>query len=379
MGKVFLLFLMLSFAFSCSTYLPQKQYSQSSTIQLFYDELSPYGKWVHNREYGYVWIPHSEHHFFPYSSNGRWIYTNQGWTWYSDYEWGWAVFHYGSWDLDPQYGWFWFPGYEWAPAWVNWRQGNGYIGWSPVKPESELGWDFKKNDEAFRWVFIRERDFGRWRPGRHYLSKRKNNDIIGRTEIIPKLNSGLQGWEEIISGPDPRIVEGVSGRKIKQITVKSSAYTGAKVINNDLEIFRPILTDKIPDQRPAPLMITDIKDIRPNRDLKRIYPRASTETVFQNSSNPGQGIRLNVNIDTRNVRKDEVQRRINQKRQEIERRKSEKESIQKQNKPLKERDRISIEKYFRQRRAERFRKTEQQKKLLRKERDQTLKKRTGNK
>ena len=63
--------------------------AQSSfSFQLFYDNLSPYGEWVDNPDYGYVWIPDVDDDFAPYSNNGYWLYTDAGWTWTSDYEWG---------------------------------------------------------------------------------------------------------------------------------------------------------------------------------------------------------------------------------------------------------------------------------------------------
>ena len=152
MGKGIIFFLLLLTTWSCTTYRPYSHRAETVTTQIFYDELSPYGDWVHNREYGYVWIPQAGRSFYPYASNGRWIYTNYGWTWLSDYPWGWAAFHYGRWDYDPQYGWFWFPGDEWAPAWVVWRQGDGYFGWAPMSPESGLGWDYRNNDDIYRWI-----------------------------------------------------------------------------------------------------------------------------------------------------------------------------------------------------------------------------------
>jgi hypothetical protein len=91
------------------------------SMQVFYDELSPYGTWVFSNDYGYVWIPDAGPGFSPYASDGYWVFTNQGWTWVSNYSWGWAPFHYGRWYYDPYYGHMWIPGDEWGPGWVTWR------------------------------------------------------------------------------------------------------------------------------------------------------------------------------------------------------------------------------------------------------------------
>ncbi|MDB5282337.1 MAG: hypothetical protein JWO06_1412 [Bacteroidota bacterium] len=96
------------------------------TYQTFYDQLSPYGSWVNDPTYGYMWVPTQEAGFSPYMSNGHWINSEYGWTWVSDYDWGWAPFHYGRWHYGDGYGWMWAPGYDWAPAWVTWGDYGGY-------------------------------------------------------------------------------------------------------------------------------------------------------------------------------------------------------------------------------------------------------------
>src|SRR4249919_932696 len=92
------------------------------SYQSFYDEMSPYGRWIDYPGYGYVWMPSVAYGFKPYATNGHWVYTDMGWAWNSDYPWGWAAFHYGRWFYDGSFGWMWMPGQEWAPAWVSWRK-----------------------------------------------------------------------------------------------------------------------------------------------------------------------------------------------------------------------------------------------------------------
>ena len=124
----------------------------SVSFQLFYDELSPYGQWIEDPSYGYVWAPEVDNNFRPYYSGGRWAMTEYGNTWVSDYDWGWAPFHYGRWTYDTFYGWIWIPGDQWGPAWVDWRSGGGYYGWAPLGPSISIssGW-YAPNDW---WIFI---------------------------------------------------------------------------------------------------------------------------------------------------------------------------------------------------------------------------------
>src|SRR5690606_25684563 len=100
----------------------------------FYTSLSPHGTWI---EIGYgtpVWRPTIiRKNWSPYNY-GQWVYTDYGWYWDSYEPFGYIVYHYGRWYYDDYYGWIWIPDYEWAPAWVDWRYDDDYIGWAPLSP-----------------------------------------------------------------------------------------------------------------------------------------------------------------------------------------------------------------------------------------------------
>ena len=81
--------------------------------------------------------------------------------------WGWVVYHYGRWAFEPGIGWFWVPGEEWAPAWVNWRYGDEYVGWAPLPPDELI--ETYEVQPAY-WVFV---------PGRYMAAPRL------RTYIVP--------------------------------------------------------------------------------------------------------------------------------------------------------------------------------------------------
>jgi hypothetical protein len=88
----------------------------------FYGPLTPYGRWEVVGSYGRCWIPgRVDADWRPYSE-GYWQRTDSGWYWVSDEPWAWATYHYGCWDLSPQYGWYWVPQTQWAPAWVSWHR-----------------------------------------------------------------------------------------------------------------------------------------------------------------------------------------------------------------------------------------------------------------
>jgi len=111
---------------------PDPVVEDTGSDQPFYDDLAPYGRWVHVSGPGWVWSPYDvQVDWRPYQL-GHWVYTDFGWTWASDETWGWATYHYGRWHQAPGYGWVWVPGTEWGPAWVAWNEGGGYVGWAPL-------------------------------------------------------------------------------------------------------------------------------------------------------------------------------------------------------------------------------------------------------
>ncbi|MDP2342369.1 MAG: hypothetical protein Q8O67_15545 [Deltaproteobacteria bacterium] len=126
----------------------------------FYEPLAPYGSWVAYPGYGRVWRPSVSvvgASFRPYT-HGHWENTEWGWTWVDHHPFGWATGHYGRWLYDSSYGWVWVPGTVWSPAWVSWRTGGGYVGWSAMPPGSVYGGSYSVYDTS--WVFVSTGHFG---------------------------------------------------------------------------------------------------------------------------------------------------------------------------------------------------------------------------
>lgn len=98
--------------------------------------LDRYGAWRDHPAYGQIWEPTQESagaDFVPYGTRGEWVFTSAGWYWQSELAWGWVAFHYGRW-VQLEERWAWVPGSTFAPAWVDWRYGSGWVGWSPLPP-----------------------------------------------------------------------------------------------------------------------------------------------------------------------------------------------------------------------------------------------------
>jgi hypothetical protein len=103
--------------------------------RLFYDALQDYGDWTLIEPYGYVFRPYANVIGWRPYEDGYWAPSDlYGWVWISAESFGWATYHYGNWLYDRYQGWVWIPGLDWGPAWVDWQETPGYVGWSPMLP-----------------------------------------------------------------------------------------------------------------------------------------------------------------------------------------------------------------------------------------------------
>lgn len=191
------------------------------SVSDFYQPLSPYGQWVVLGSYGRCWKPtHIAAGWRPYTS-GHWERTDAGWYWVSAEPWAWATYHYGRWDWTAQVGWFWVPRTQWAPAWVAWRQGDGYIGWAPLPPTAvvALGGAVELRDAAFAtraFVFVAERLLLEpIHPGTLFA---KNTVVLKRTVNITKIRVVNRTVHN--EGPRPEAIERMSGRKIRPVAYR---------------------------------------------------------------------------------------------------------------------------------------------------------------
>lgn len=207
----------------------------------FYNDLAPYGQWLSDPQYGYVWAPNVGNGFRPYYSNGYWAMTQYGNTWVSNYAWGWAPFHYGRWAQSNYYGWIWIPGNTWGPAWVNWRQGGGYYGWAPMGPGISVSISFGLgyNIPNPWWTFIPcgniyARDYGR------YYSPRQTVNIINNTTIINNTYIDNRSRNTYVTGPRRTEIEAVTKRSVNVYQVNNASSRGASQIKGtSLNVYRP--------------------------------------------------------------------------------------------------------------------------------------------
>jgi len=238
----------------------------SVDLGFFYDNLASYGNWIQRPTYGWVWTPRVvDNGWRPYQ-DGRWVWTDQGWTWISDEPYGWATYHYGRWYEDPDLGWSWVPGDQWAPAWVDWQEGDDYVGWAPLPPNYDIAGGYGGGygyDSSYRlapesYVFVQERYFLAPTIVNYVIPRQQVVTIFGRTRNYTNYRvSNNQVYNQGI--PVDRI-QRVVGRAVPRYQVadlgaNDARQRTARISGNRVEIFRPQVQRNVqvapPASRPA--------------------------------------------------------------------------------------------------------------------------------
>jgi len=290
------------------------QYDDVS-LQTFYDELSPYGTWINDPEYGYVWRPDVDQgEFRPYYTNGRWVMTEYGNTWVSNYDWGWAPFHYGRWIYNRYNRWIWIPDTVWGPAWVSWRSGGGYYGWAPLGPS--FGVSVNVGIADFYWNFVPYGHIYYTSYPRYYSGR--NRVYIQNTVIIN--NTYVRNNRTYYTGPRVDDIRRTTNRNVTVYNVSrvTNRTGGNRIENNTVNIYAPRPSRGSDNAKAAPRQAVQgsvTKDrierggvvTRGERGNNNVPNRASRNTNDKNNTNNGSVFgrgreRSNVNMNEQNNR-----------------------------------------------------------------------------
>ncbi|RZK41611.1 MAG: hypothetical protein EOO90_10530 [Pedobacter sp.] len=214
--------------------------NEEVSLQSFYDELSPYGQWINDPQYGYVWRPDvDQDEFRPYYTNGRWVMTEYGNTWVSNYDWGWAPFHYGRWVHNRYNNWVWIPDTVWGPAWVSWRSGGGYYGWAPLGPSISIGINIGRGGYRIPdmcWNFVPYNNIYYNSYPRYYGNR--NRVYIQNTVIIN--NTYVRNNRTYYTGPRAEDIRRRTNQNVTVYNVNRSNRPGAnRIDNNTVNIYNP--------------------------------------------------------------------------------------------------------------------------------------------
>ena len=237
--------MVMGFLLACILGVSPVKAQGNVSIQVFYDELQPYGTWIHHNQHGYVWMPRVERGFMPYATNGYWITTEYGNTWVSDYSWGWAPFHYGRWFYDDFYGWMWVPDTTWGPAWVAWRGGGGYYGWAPLMPGFSVGvsYNYYNRIPHSYWSFVPYRYITYRSVYRHCVPRPHVVNIINHTTIVTN-NYTDNRRRTYFTGPSRREIERTTHERVRTYSVNDQNRPGRTAVERDrVSFYKPEVDD----------------------------------------------------------------------------------------------------------------------------------------
>jgi hypothetical protein len=261
----------------------------SVSLQVFYDELQPYGNWMNYGSFGYVWVPNVDRDFTPYATNGYWINTEYGNTWVSDYAWGWAPFHYGRWFYDDFHGWIWIPGTEWAPAWVAWRSGGGYYGWAPLMPgfNVSVSFNYYNNIPHRYWNFVPYRYITYRTVHHHCVPRPQVINIINHTTVVTHHHQDSRSHRNYFTGPSRSEIERINREHVEVYKVSDRNRPGRSDIDRGtVSFYKPqIARDDRATNRPAPSRVMNSERSRNQSEVLESRNEQSSESYNSRSNN----------------------------------------------------------------------------------------------
>lgn len=207
---------LVSIPVSTAGFLPHVAQAQAQEPIDFRAALEGYGHWIRHPRWGEVWIPDERGQDWQPYRVGHWVFTDEwGWYWDSDEDFGWVTYHYGRWLLDRDLGWIWRPDDEWAPAWVNWRQGDDFVGWAPQPPDEYI--DEDENPEMY--MFVRAGDLLAPEVYSVLIPRRERLGYFGRSRIVNRTFRADGRRFGVNPGIPPAFIAHSRGRPFHSVSV----------------------------------------------------------------------------------------------------------------------------------------------------------------
>jgi hypothetical protein len=296
----------------------------------FYTALSPFGEWFELNDGMTVWRPTMmPGNWEPYTI-GRWEWTADGWYWDSDEPFGYITYHYGRWYNDDYYGWIWVPDDQWAPAWVDWRYDDDYVGWAPLSPygvfQVGLGLHFTNEYHApyGYWNFVAYNHFCDRNVYHYYAGPTYKYRIYNGTKF--RNDYDYSNGRVINRGIGYDVVRERSGRPIRTREIIRTTDPREVTGNRDKNVIKTYVATRQDISRDN---IRDITIKRPNRgttmDVSKINLGerniSGRNDVIGNRQKQQQSEQLNIQkqrdlrrqqqVDQQNIQKPQVQQRQN--------------------------------------------------------------------
>lgn len=172
--------------------------------------------------------------------NGQWVNTDAGWYFKAASEPEEITSHYGRWVYSPSAGWLWVPGRVWAPAWVDWKEDEQYVGWVPVPPSVYL-----VNNVIVmppvpedRYYVVEKKYFVEPSVYKYMYKENKNKIMIKewrRIDGVMVMNKTV-----INKGPDVKIIEKYYGKPVNTLKIsKVKNSKDVKYTDTEISVFSP--------------------------------------------------------------------------------------------------------------------------------------------
>jgi len=283
----------------------------------FYNNLSPYGTWIEINNGVVVWRPTIIRLDWSPYQDGRWIWTNDGWYWNSYEPFGNITYHYGRWYFDDYYGWLWYPDYDWAPAWVEWRYDDDYIGWAPLSPYASFSistgifFSYTYYAPYYHWHFVTYKHFCNPYVYNYYVPTKQKYRIYSNTKY--RTNYGYDNGRIQNRGVDVNYIRVRSGQKITRRDILT--------VNNPRDLKENNLDDK------------NVRTFIPSRD--ELTRNERTDVTIKNEGrstsldvtkvkigdrNRDNNVTLNREDVNKNLNRNEVNKELNNKNNDVNKR-----------------------------------------------------------
>jgi hypothetical protein len=231
--------------------------AQAQVSREFEAVLEAYGEWRQHPRWGEVWVPDQRPRDWRPYTVGHWVFTDDwGWFWVSDddeADWGWVTYHYGRWIHD-RGSWFWVPGDEWAPAWVNWRRGDSFVGWAPLPPD-DIVYDY--DEDPSYWIFVEPRFVAAPRLRGYYLDRQRIGMGFRSTVLVNRTFSANRPGVRIAVNPgiSPGIIGAASRSAIPTFRVRPRVLASTQGVSGGVAVrpqdLRARGAPRGPNQAPA--------------------------------------------------------------------------------------------------------------------------------
>jgi hypothetical protein len=279
----------------------------------FYTALEPYGQWIELNDGVTAWQPDiAAGNWAPYTI-GRWEWTADGWYWDSDEAFGYITYHYGRWYNDENYGWIWIPDDQWAPAWVEWRYDDDYVGWAPLSPYGiftigvGLHYTHEYHAPYGYWNFVSYNHFCDRNVYNYYAGPAYKYRIYNGTRF--RTDYDYSNGRVINRGVGYDIIRERSGRPIKTRVIIRETDPVQVTGNRDRNVIRTYIATRNDISR------NNVSDINIKRTDRRTTLETSSVTIGERS-----GVNNNNVIDRQapviNNRTIEAQRQTDAQRQQ---------------------------------------------------------------